>query len=246
VGVGGNELHRIGVDFEVDGPGIYVTGQGSNERGNALLAIGADLLSRNIPVICLAPTRGSLLYALRASAVIVDAPTSRVSVQLALAAFEPPFVLLVDEARQLQGSEADPVLKELLTRHSRSWVGVVVAAAAEDLASPMASSFLAEATRTGAGLILGPRQPRLPLFSSSVKIPAACITTGEPPGRGVLARRSGIEPIQVPSVSEEDLSRLPARDPSLVERLNNALPFVTPSSTVEELRALVHQNRSDG
>src|SRR6185436_18193415 len=36
VGVGGDELQRIGVDFEVDGPGIYVTGQGRAERDNAL------------------------------------------------------------------------------------------------------------------------------------------------------------------------------------------------------------------
>ncbi|GAA1571624.1 FtsK/SpoIIIE domain-containing protein [Dactylosporangium maewongense] len=244
-GVGGDDLHLLGVDLTAEGPGFYVTGERRSGRSTALLGIALDLLSRGTQVVILAPVRTSPLHALSgvpgvAAILGVRQPSVR-QAQLALAAAGTTgCVVLVDDAEHLLRGDAGAVLREFLLETDPAHLGMVVAAAVDDLAAPPPGSFAAEAGRSGAGLLLGPRQPRAHLFNTVVKIPQAYVTA-DPPGRGVLIRPRGMAPVQVPYATTDDAAALVAARPRRVPQLlgiTDALAGPAPT-TVPRLRSIV-------
>ncbi|MEV0566417.1 FtsK/SpoIIIE domain-containing protein, partial [Dactylosporangium sp. NPDC050588] len=244
-GVGGDDLRLLGVDLIAEGPGFYVTGERRSGRSTALLGIALDLLSRGTQVVILAPVRTSPLHALSgvpgvAAILGVRQPSVR-QAQLALAAAGTTgCVVLVDDAEHLLRGDAGTVLREFLLETDPAHLGMVVAAAVDDLAAPPPGSFAAEAGRSGAGLLLGPRQPRAHLFNTVVKIPQAYVTA-DPPGRGVLIRPRGMAPVQVPYATTDDAAALVAARPRRVPQLlgiTDALAGPAPT-TVPRLRSIV-------
>jgi DNA segregation ATPase FtsK/SpoIIIE, S-DNA-T family len=251
LGVGGDELRLLGADLATEGPGLFVVGARKHGRSSALLGIALDLVRRGTEVVVFAPVRTSPMHALSGVAGVAAIlgsrqPTVR-QAQLALAAAGTgPCVVLVDDADHLLRAEANAVLREFLLDADHARRGMVVAAGIDEVASPAPGSFLAEAGRTGTGLVLRPRSPRLHLFDGLVRIPQSYVR-GEPAGRAVLIRPRGAAPVQVPYADPSDATsrvRKPSRTPELLT-ITDALAGAAPT-TVDRLRAIVAELRESG
>ncbi|MDI1460640.1 FtsK/SpoIIIE domain-containing protein [Catellatospora sp. KI3] len=245
LGVGGDHLALLGVDIEAEGPAVYVTGERRSGRSNALLAMGIDLVERGIPVVAITPNRASPLRALKDVAVVLSPqPPTRRMIQLALAAVEPPYVVLVDDAEQLARTEAEAPLREVLVHGQEPWSAIVVAAAIDDLAHPAPGTLLGEVGRSGAGMVLAPRTARPQLFGSILRIPPAYVGSTAP-GRAVVVSRSGTAPVQVPLADAADVTGLRRIAPGLGQLLEqaNAIAGEAPA-TVERLRDIIGQVRA--
>jgi len=251
LGVGGDQLQLLGVDLASEGPGLFVAGERRSDRGSALLGMALDLTDRGTEVVVFAPVRTSPLHTLagvpRVAAILGSRQPTLRQAQLALAAAGTgPCVVLVDDADQLLRSEANAVLREFLLDADHATRGLVVAAGIDELAAPAPGTFLAEAGRSGTGLILRPRQPRPHLFGALVRIPEPHLR-GEPSGRAILLRPGGVAPLQVPEVEPDDVAaRVSGRSriPALLQ-ITDALAGAAPT-TVERLRVIVAELRQAG
>jgi S-DNA-T family DNA segregation ATPase FtsK/SpoIIIE len=248
LGVGGDRLRWLGADAAREGPAVYVAGERHSGRSTVLLAVALDALDRGVPVVAVAPGRGSALHELTGVAGVAAVlgarqPTDR-QVKLAIAAADAgQGLVLVDDADQVQNTEGGRTLHQLMLDEDAA-LGFVVAADLAALSAPAPNSLLGEAGRGGTGLILTPRSARMHLFGVLCRLPEAFVG-GEPPGRAVLLRRSAAEPVQVPYASGADV-RGRARRPGSVAALLQVTDALAGPAPVplSRLRALIERLRA--
>ncbi|BEL04225.1 FtsK/SpoIIIE domain-containing protein [Actinoplanes sichuanensis] len=242
LGVGGDRLQWLGADAVREGPAVFVAGERHSGRSTTLLAIALDALDRGVPVVAVAPSRGSVLHELTGVAGVAAVlgarqPTDR-QIGLAIAAAGAgPCLVVIDDAEQLQNSDGGRALHRMMLAEDAGRAFVVAADLAV-LSAPAPNSLLGEAGRGGTGLVLTPRSARVHLFGVLTRLPEAYVSS-EPPGRAVLLRRSAAAPVQVPYASSADVRGRARRSGSVAALLQVtdvlAGPAPTPAGRLCEL-----------
>jgi S-DNA-T family DNA segregation ATPase FtsK/SpoIIIE len=210
VGLGGDDLRPLGIDPAQDGHLLLVAGPPRSGRSTALAAIARWHTERGVPVIAVAPRRSPL----RASAGSPDGPDGAwitdgadpqalpgliAAARRAGARGRPaPVAILVDDVEQVADTAACDLLAELLSATEQQAAGagdllVVVAGQGEAFTSAY-RGLPALARKSRCALLLG-RCGAAEGDLAGVPIPR---TTAGPPGRGLLALRGDVSPIQVP------------------------------------------------
>ncbi|MFH8476582.1 FtsK/SpoIIIE domain-containing protein [Streptomyces sp. NPDC018000] len=161
LGIGGDDLEPLGVDFAAGSPSFLVSGPPGAGRSTALASLAVSLLAGGTRVVVLTP-RESPLRGLRRHphAVVLESPDpSADEVRDALAAGTGPAVVLVDDADLLaQMPAADPVLREIAATGRDRGHGLAVAATAETLTSA-GIGWLGQVRRVRRGVLLSPQSP---------------------------------------------------------------------------------------
>jgi len=118
VGVGGDSLASLGPDLSVGVPAFVVAGPGGSGRSTILVAMARSFLAAGTRVVLAAP-RPSPLRSLSAgdgvAAVFTAAELDSDSLAAALASFDGPGVVLIDDAELLRDCDASGELSRLIT-----------------------------------------------------------------------------------------------------------------------------------
>ncbi|WP_197359156.1 FtsK/SpoIIIE domain-containing protein, partial [Streptomyces clavuligerus] len=186
LGIGGDDLAPIGVDFAADAPSFLVSGPPGAGRSTTLAAIAVSLLASGTRVVVLTP-RESPLRGLRRhpQATVVEStdPTAD-EVRAALDAAPGPVVLMVDDADLLaQMPSADPVLRETAATGRDRGQALVAAATPETLTSA-GIGWLGQVRRVRKGLLLSPQSPAEGDLLG-VRLPYDLLRGRPTPGRGL-------------------------------------------------------------
>jgi S-DNA-T family DNA segregation ATPase FtsK/SpoIIIE len=182
IGVGGDELDPVVVDLAEGG--LLIGGPPRSGRSNALLALARQL---GLPVVAVAP-RPSPLRQLPSCVTEIGAADELVGLL-----DTGPAALLIDDAELLVDSPLAPVL-ERAVRHMRDGAPVVVAAGTTDDLVSGYRGFVVDLRRSRRGILLSPQSTAdgdllgIRLGRSSAELR---------PGRGLLARRGRVEPLQL-------------------------------------------------
>ncbi len=193
VGVGGDDLGRIGIRVGRDGGTFLVLGGRRTGRSTALRVVAESLIDSGLPLVLVTP-RPSPLEKLddplvRARLRGPDCASADLDPLLA----EGPAVVVVDDLDVV----ADQPLGTALAGLIRRGLGVVLAGSAEGLGNAVRGPAL-EAGRGGQGLVLCPTSP-LPgaVFGSGLRLPRSMVGATAP-GRGALLADGAVTAIQVP------------------------------------------------
>ncbi|BAU87815.1 hypothetical protein SLA_6949 [Streptomyces laurentii] len=161
LGIGGDDLEPLGVDFAAGSPSFLVSGPPGAGRSTALASLAVSLLAGGTRVVALTP-RESPLRGLRRhpQAVVLESPDPMADeVREALDAGTGPAVVLVDDADLLaQMPAADSVLREIAATGRDRGQGLAVAATAETLTSA-GIGWLGQVRRVRRGVLLSPQSP---------------------------------------------------------------------------------------
>lgn len=198
VGLGGDELHPVGVDLDSTGGGLVVAGPRRSGRSTALMVMATSFLEGGSDLICLCP-RTSPLRSLRGRPGVLgvldgdDPPVGDLLEVLNAATGR--LALLVDDAPLLHGA-AVAELPEMVARdgHEQGH-STIVAGTADDLLRPM-RGFIVEVRQSRAGLLLCP-ESHLHAEVVGARLPRSAVFS-QPPGRGILVDDRGQLAVQVP------------------------------------------------
>ncbi|MEC4020237.1 FtsK/SpoIIIE domain-containing protein, partial [Streptomyces sp. H27-D2] len=186
LGIGGDDLGPVGVDFASDAPSFLISGPPGAGRSTALASLAVSLLAGGTRVVAITP-RESPLRGLRRhpQAVVLEAPDPMADeVREALAAGDGPAVLLVDDADLLaQMPSADSVLREIAATGRDRGLGLAAAATAETLTSA-GIGWLGQVRRVRKGVLLSPQSPGEGDLLG-VRIPYDLLRGRPTPGRGL-------------------------------------------------------------
>lgn len=208
IGLGGDDLRPLGFDPADAGPLLLVAGPARSGRSTALAAMARWHVDRGVTVVAIAPRRSPL----RASAGSPDGPAGpwltdgadpEALRRLLTAARRPsgrdanaPFAVLIDDVEQLADTPTEDVLVGLLSSPADAPAGglaVIVAGASETFTTAY-RGVAAAARRSRCALLLG----RCGVTESDLAgVPVPRAAAG-PPGRGLLAIRGELRPVQVP------------------------------------------------
>lgn len=201
VGVGGDDLHPVGLDPDRDGPLWLVAGSTRSGKSTALRTLGEGLLRAGRPV-ALVSTRPGPLDRLRDRPGVVSW-SSTDDPETAAAAWRthPGLAVLVDDADQLLDTTVEPVLRDL-ARAARQGHGLVVCAAGTSSLLTQYRGVAVEVARSQVGLLLSPRgMADGELFGLAPG--RRHVAPDRLPGRGLLVTADGPVEVQV-AVSERD------------------------------------------
>jgi S-DNA-T family DNA segregation ATPase FtsK/SpoIIIE len=189
VGVGGDELEPVVVDLsQTTTPGLLVAGPPRSGRSTTLLTLAAGLHSGGLPIVAVAP-RASPLRELPGCLVGSEAAPA-----LEALLGNGPVALLVDDAELLVDSVLAPVL-ERAVRGARDTGTVVLVAGTTDELVTSYRGFVVDLRRARAGILLSPQSAG---DGDLLGVRLSRATGGDvQPGRGLLAVRGRVEPLQV-------------------------------------------------
>nr|WP_037959053.1 FtsK/SpoIIIE domain-containing protein [Streptomyces violens] len=186
LGVGGDDLGAIGVDFAADAPSFLVSGPPGSGRSTALTTLAVSLLAGGTRVVALTPRESPLRgLARHPRAVVIQDPDPLADeVTAALNAEPGPAVVLVDDADLLNQLPAcDAALREVATTGRDRGIGLVAAATAETLTS-VGIGWLGLVRRVRKGVLLSPQSPGEGDILG-VRVPYDLLRGRPTPGRGL-------------------------------------------------------------
>ena len=191
VGLSGDDLAPVVVDPDDAGGSFLVAGPPRSGRSTALVSIAAQLQGR--PVVALCGRRGPLRQ--RRDLALVADPANVDEVRGAFAAVADGATLLVDDVDLIDDTAVLDGI-EAAVRSARDGGGFVVLAGATETMSASFRGPIAQARRARSGLLLRPEGPHDgELLGVKLRRRAG---HSDPPGRGVLALRGRVVPVQVP------------------------------------------------
>ncbi|MFI8993015.1 FtsK/SpoIIIE domain-containing protein [Streptomyces sp. NPDC053542] len=186
LGVGGDDLGAIGVDFAADAPSFLVSGPPGSGRSTALTTLAVSLLAGGTRVVALTPRESPLRgLARHPRAVVIQDPDPLADeVSAALNAEPGPAVVLVDDADLLSQLPAcDAALREVATTGRDRGIGLVAAATAETLTTA-GIGWLGLVRRVRKGVLLSPQSPGEGDILG-VRVPYDLLRGRPTPGRGL-------------------------------------------------------------
>ncbi|MBV2356450.1 hypothetical protein KUM39_19050 [Streptomyces sp. J2-1] len=185
LGIGGDDVAPVWVDFTTVASNFVVVGPPGSGRSTALASLALSLLGGGTGVVAWAP-RESPLRALagRAGArVITSLMPAEEDVRAALEEVGGgPAVVLVDDADLVPMTPADAVMREIAASGRDRGLGIVCAGPGEALVSPL-SSWLGQVRRSRKGLLLSPQS----IGEGDIlglRLPHNLIRSGRVTGRG--------------------------------------------------------------
>jgi S-DNA-T family DNA segregation ATPase FtsK/SpoIIIE len=198
LGLGGDELHPVGVDLLDAGGGMVVAGPRRSGRSNALAVMARSLAEGGCAVVVLCP-RLSPLRRLRGAPGVVgvmdgDDPPPAALLEM-INSVTGPLAVVVDDAPLLHGAPVAELL-EMVARDGPDQGHVsVVAGTADELLRPM-RGFIVEVRQARTGLLLCP-ESHLHAEVVGARLPRSAVFS-QPPGRGILVNAGRHVALQVP------------------------------------------------
>ncbi|GAA2680080.1 FtsK/SpoIIIE domain-containing protein [Streptomyces lunalinharesii] len=159
LGLGGDDVAPVGVDFADKAPTFVVAGPPGTGRSTTLASLGVSLLAGGTKIVAVTP-RESPLRALDQhpqARVLARTNPSAEELRGAIEELGGPAVVLVDDADLIENfPAAEPVLKDLIASGRDRGLGLACAATAETLTNCL-SGWLSEAKRGRKGILLSPQ-----------------------------------------------------------------------------------------
>jgi S-DNA-T family DNA segregation ATPase FtsK/SpoIIIE len=159
VGAGGDELRAVGVDLLTEGPGFTIAGPPRSGRSTTLMTMVKSLLDPSVgegavPVALVSPRRSPLRTLEGSSGVlgVLGPQADRDDLQKIIESQE-RYVVVVDDAELLDGTELDDALLEVLRQARDGEHAVIIAGTTDDLVRSY-SGFTAESKRSRSGVLL--------------------------------------------------------------------------------------------
>jgi DNA segregation ATPase FtsK/SpoIIIE, S-DNA-T family len=199
LGVAGDRLEPLTVDFGRDGPGFLIAGAPRSGRSTALMTIARSLLACGTRIVVLAP-RPSLLTELASQSGVLAIGAGRdvegVELSAQISTLEGPAVVCVDDVELLSDGPAASALTALLPGARDRGIAIVAAGSTADLGG--FRGIASELKKSRAGLLLNPSVPAdgEPL---GFRVPRTALSPG-PPGRALLYLNGGMTTVQMPAL----------------------------------------------
>ena len=188
LGLGGDELDGVGLDAAATRAGVLIAGPPGSGRSTALLTVAAALAELGLPVVAVAPRPSPLRQLPGCVTELVDAAL------LTSLLGDGGVALVVDDAELLLDSPLAPVLEQAV-RRARDVGTVVVAAGTTDDLLACYRGFVVDLRRSRTGLLLSPQTAG---DGDLLGVRLSRSTGGDViPGRGLLAVRGQVHPLQV-------------------------------------------------
>jgi DNA segregation ATPase FtsK/SpoIIIE, S-DNA-T family len=199
LGLGGDGLAPIGVDFAEAGHTFLIAGPPGSGRSNVLSALAVSLLAGGTRLVVVTP-RDSPLRRLSGHPDVLGLTGPAPDVDgLEEYLAEQPSVILVDDVELLgYTNPLDPVLQEVVATGRDRGIGLACAGNAETLSQAL-SGWLADARRSRHGVLLAP-QSQLEGDLLGTRVPTHVLRGGVGPGRGYVADRKarGLSTVVIP------------------------------------------------
>lgn len=198
VGVGGDDAGPVGFDLGVDGPGFVIGGPPKSGRSGALLTMATSALRSGTSVIVVAPRAGPLTSVKGCDGVLgvhsgLDIDGDALMAQLEGAVG--PVLVVADDAEQLVGTRAEPVLEAALSVPGRR--ALALGGRIDEL-SNVTRGFVPKARRSELGVLLSPSSVLHPALLG-LKLARSQLGK-QPAGRGFANVQGVPTMIQVPTV----------------------------------------------
>ncbi|MEH6379349.1 AAA family ATPase, partial [Streptomyces sp. KLMMK] len=186
LGISGDDLAPLGVDFAADAPSFLISGPPGTGRSTTLASLAVSLLAGGTRVVALTPRESPLRGLARhpLATVLAQADPSEEDVRAALDAGSGPAVVLVDDADLLSSMPAaDDVLRDIAATGRDRGTGLAAAGTPEALTSA-GFGWLGQARRLRKGLLLAPQSPSEGDMLG-VRLPYDLLRSRPVPGRGL-------------------------------------------------------------
>ncbi|MEW2033307.1 FtsK/SpoIIIE domain-containing protein [Streptomyces roseifaciens] len=186
LGISGDDLAPLGVDFAADAPSFLISGPPGTGRSTTLASLAVSLLAGGTRVVALTPRESPLRGLARhpLATVVAQADPSEEDVRAALDAGTGPAVVLVDDADLLSSMPAaDEVLRDIAATGRDRGIGLAAAGTPEALTSA-GFGWLGQARRLRKGLLLAPQSPSEGDMLG-VRLPYDLLRSRPVPGRGL-------------------------------------------------------------
>jgi S-DNA-T family DNA segregation ATPase FtsK/SpoIIIE len=190
IGLGGDDLSPVGIDLAEDGPAFLVSGPSRSGRSTALVTMARWCIEHGTSALVVTSRRSPLrdLPGVRGS----YSPADSIDLAADLAGLAGPLVVFADDAGELLDTAMDAVLCDALRgTGERPW-GLVMSGVTDDLLTTY-RGITVEGRRHRAGLLISPSGP-LDGELLGVRLPRGLAPRV---GRGVLAVRGAVTPVQV-------------------------------------------------
>ena len=195
LGVGGDELHPIGIDLEENGPGFVIAGPPKSGRSTLLVAATESLLRAGTRVVLVTPRRSPLRELQGRDGVLglLNADSREDDLEeLVEGRAQGAYVVIVDDAELLYDTRLDEALESVIRKGADGGIGLIAAGTTDSL-SGQYRGFSVEARKSRNGLLLTPQSPSEgELFG--VRLPAN--SGGGPAGSGLLVSGGAFMPVQ--------------------------------------------------
>ncbi|WP_217140665.1 FtsK/SpoIIIE domain-containing protein [Streptomyces sp. AC627_RSS907] len=195
IGVGGDELHPIGVDLEENGPGFVIAGPPKSGRSTTLLAATESLLRVGTPVVLVAPRRSPLRDLEGRDGVLglLNADSREDDLEeLVAKASGGSYVVIVDDAELLYDTSLDEALETVVRKGADGGIGLIAAGSTDSL-SGQYRGFAVEARKSRNGMLMTPQSPSEgELFG--IRLPSNA--GGGPAGSGLFVTGGSFMPVQ--------------------------------------------------
>ncbi|MET7764463.1 FtsK/SpoIIIE domain-containing protein [Streptomyces sp. NPDC005393] len=194
LGVGGDELQRVGVDLQEMGPGLVIAGPPKSGRSTVLVGAARSLLRCGTSLVLITPRRSPLRDLAGEPGVlgVLGSDSGEDDLEALLRQADGPYAVVVDDAELLYDEALDDPLEGVL-RSGMDGDHAVIAAGTTDTLSSQYRGFVTEARKTRNGVLLMPQSSSDgELFN--IRLPAN--SGSGSPGSGVLVRGGEMMPIQ--------------------------------------------------
>ncbi|MFJ4191872.1 FtsK/SpoIIIE domain-containing protein [Kitasatospora sp. NPDC089509] len=193
LGLGGDEIAPIGVDFTDKSPTFVVAGPPGTGRSTVLATLAVSLLAGGTKVVAVTPRESPLrgLDQHPQARVLTGANPSADELRGAIEELGGPAVVLVDDADLLSSfAAADQVLKDVVAAGRDRGLGLACAATGETLNNAL-GGWLSDAKRGRKGILLSP-QSVMEGELIGTRLPHNVLRVTRPAGRGhTLDPRTG-------------------------------------------------------
>ena len=195
IGVGGDELHPIGIDLDENGPGFVIAGPPKSGRSTLLMAATESLLRAGTPVVLVTPRRSPLreLEGREGVLGLLNADSREDDLEELVAdVSDGSYVVVVDDAELVYDTRLDEALEAVVRKGADGGIGLLAAGTTDSL-SGQYRGFAVEARKSRNGLLLTPQTPSEgELFG--IRLPAN--SGGGPAGSGLFVSGGSYMPIQ--------------------------------------------------
>ncbi|MFE5819989.1 FtsK/SpoIIIE domain-containing protein [Streptomyces sp. NPDC056479] len=201
VGVGGDELTAVGADLSVTCT-FVLGGPARSGRSTLLLTMALSLLGTGTRIVVAAPRRSPLRELAGREgvlAVFTEADIPREELEKVLADHPGPVVVVIDDADDLQKSQAEPVLGAIARTGAETGRGLIVAGQTDRLMAGF-SGWLVDVRRNRQGALLNPQSVGEGELIGG-RIPRSRVGGGKP-GRAMFHAGDGrLQTLQVPETA---------------------------------------------
>jgi S-DNA-T family DNA segregation ATPase FtsK/SpoIIIE len=191
LGVGGNEMSPVMVDFGARAYTFLVGGPPGSGRSTTLATLAVSLLAGGTRLVLVTPRESPLRRLATHDGVrLVDGPSPAAAEVTEAVSEGGPVVVLVDDADLLGlGSPVDAPLRAIVAAGRDRGIGLAYAASAESLTQTF-SGWMAEAKRSRQGVLLAPQSAVEGDLLGS-RVPPSMLRAGVQPGRGHIVDGKG-------------------------------------------------------